>query len=223
MVALEPARDHARVDVAAEAQLEPDPAPRDLPLDVLAEVDDVAQPPRRPRQDLRELPGAAGALGLAEVDRDAQPEPPRLGEGVPEDGHVLLPRHAVAPGRRVATQIDADDAAVAELRGQADRLAGLGRGVPAVDGEDEARAHGPRRARRARGLEGGDGGEDGGHVDRGRLRGGRGQGARGGAQLEVGHAVCVEVLEHREGRRAERLRVGDEVVDVGREEGEEPG
>lgn len=48
-------------------------------------------------------------------------------------------------------------------------------------------------------------------------------GARSGAQLEVDNAIGGEVREDGEGGVAEGPDVGDEVVDVGGEEGKEAG
>lgn len=66
----------------------------------------------------------------------------------------------------------------------------------------------------------GDGVED--RLDVGGLgQAGGGHGARRGAQLEVDDAVGGEVAQHRERRVAQRRRVVDQAVDVGREEREE--
>lgn len=217
-MALEPARHHTRVDVAAETQLEPDTALGDFPLHVFAEVDHVAQPARRPRQDLGELRRVAGALCLAKVDRDAEAEGPGFGEGGAKDGDgfrvVVVLARGVDAGGRVAAEIYADDAPVAEGGCEADCFVGLGWGVAAVDGEDEAGAHGvwviPVRC-----FESVYRGEDGGNVDGRRFGGRRGEGARGGAEFEVGYAVCVEVLQDGECCFAKGVDVGDEVVNVG--------
>lgn len=175
-MALEPARHHARVDVAAETQLEPDAALGDFPLHVVAKVDHVAQSPRRPRQDLGELYGVAGALCLAKVDRDAEAEGSGFGEGGAEDGDVFrvaVVLASVDAGGRVAAEVYADDAPVAEGGCEADCFVGLGWGVAAVDGEDEAGTHGVG-VLPMRGLEGVYRGEDGGDVDGRRLGGRRG-------------------------------------------------
>lgn len=82
-------------------------------------------------------------------------------------------------------------------------------------GEDEIRPH---RQRDGRSLIVPDSSKNGGDVG---FRGG--EGARGGAQLEVDDAVGGEVVEDGEGRRGERRGVVDEVVDVRGEDGEEGG
>lgn len=226
MMRLKPAAYHPGVDVAAEAQLQPQApgVPDDLPLDPVADVYDVADAggPPAPQEHQQLLVGAA-RLGLGEVQRDPQPgaaapllrrlrfRPARLLE------RRLQGRDA-AP-RRVPAQVDAHDApgALLEGAGQADDLEGLARGVAPVDREDEPRVEG--RARGG-GLEGADDVQDGGDVA---LLGeaGPGQRPRRRAQLEVDDAVPREVAEDGEGGVLEGREVVDEVVDVGGEEGEE--
>ena len=68
------------------------------------------------------------------------------------------------------------------------------------------------------GLKGGNSVEQGGDV---LLGGEMGRGTRRGAQLEVNNTVVGEVTEDRGGGVADGGRVGEEVVDVAAEEGEE--
>lgn len=94
-------------------------------------------------------------------------------------------------------------------------VAGRGGGGEVRYREDEVRPH---RQRNGTSFILPDGSEDGADVG---FRGG--EGARGGAQLEVDDAVGGEVAEDGEGRGGEGRGVVDEVVDVGREDGEEGG
>lgn len=222
---LEPAPDHARVDIAAQAQLQPEsaaaagPGPArgdDFAADGVADVDDVAEAVGPPRSQQHEQLGVGRAgLGLGEVKRDAQPgDAPR---GLERGLQRLDPA-----ARRVAAQVDADDAGAGlePRRGEGDDVGGLGGGVAAVDGEDEAGVHAGVGAGGA--LVFGDGGQDGVDVV-GLGDGGAGQGARGGAKLEIDDAVGGEGLEDGEGGVPEGGEVVDEVVDVGGEEGKEAG
>lgn len=222
-MALEATSDHARVDIAAEAQLQPKaaaagPGPArsdDLAADGVADVDDVAEAVGPPRAQQHEQLGVGRAgLGLGEVQGDAERRARAVSRAV-EGGLQGLD----AAARGVAAQVDADDAAGAEPRGERDGLGGLGGGVAAVDGEDETRVH---AGAGGGALVVGDGGQDGVDVV-GLGKGGAGQGARGGAQLEVDDAVGGEGPEDGEGGVPEGGEVVDEVVDVGREEGEEAG
>lgn len=87
--------------------------------------------------------------------------------------------------------------------------------MPAVNGEEEGRTH-----RGMSGVEGGDAGENGADVIFcGQV--GEGDGARGGAELEVDDAVGVEGLEDRSGGVGEGGDIIAEGVDVLGEEGEE--
>lgn len=95
------------------------------------------------------------------------------------------------------------------------RRTGEGGGGEVRYREDEVRPH---RQRNGTSFILPDGSEDGGDVG---FRGG--EGARGGAQLEVDDAVGSEVAEDGEGRGGEGRGVVDEVVDEGREDGEEGG
>lgn len=236
MMALEPTRHHASVHVAAQAELQPQaPAPRrarrdDLAAHGVGDVDDMAETVGPPRAQEHEELGVRGAgLGLGEVEGDAKVGGGRGagaatrgggggGQGMPEPRGLLeggLETLDAAAGR-VATEVYADDAAGVEPRGEGDGVGGGGGVVAAVDGEDEAGVHtwwcagqcGVGGGVGGLALVVGDGVEDGGDVAL-PVEAGAGEGARGGAQLEVDDTVGGEGAEDGEGGVAE----GGEVVD----------
>lgn len=214
-MALEAAPNHARVDIAAQAQLQPETAaavavvgsePRpargnDLTADGVADVDDVAEAVGPPLAQQHEQFGVGRAgLGLGEVQGDAQRRG-GAGAGRLPGARERRLQGLDAAARGIAAQVDADDAAGLEAGGEGDGLGGLGGGVAAVDGEDEAGVHAGAAGAAVRGgraLVLGDGGQDGVDVV-GLGEAGARQGARGGAQLEVDDAVSGEGAEDGEG------------------------
>ncbi len=222
-MALEAAAHHARLHVAAQAQLEAQPAPGNLPPRLLVLPDDVAQPPRPPIQQDVQLGARPAGLRLGEMHRQAQPVggPRRRAENGREDGDL-----SVGARGRVAAEVEGDDACAGvgsvvvgrrfgaqPRRQREDRLRGR-EVVPPVDRQDEAHVHGVpvEGLPRAHGVE---------QQPDVRLGGDPGRGARRGAQLEVDDAVGEEVVEDGRDGVADRLLVRQEVVDVAAEEREE--
>lgn len=111
----------------------------------------------------------------------------------------------------VAAEVDADYSRVAIADGEIDCFRRRLEAVAAVDGEDQVGLHGARKL--------GDGSQDG--LDIGRLRQARrGVVPWGGPQLQVHHAVIMEIVQDGGGRPPYRGHVVAEVVDVFREQRE---
>lgn len=200
---------HPRMHITTQTQFQPQAPPHDLSLHILRHLNHVAYTIRlilqqRPQLVLRRQPRR-----LRKVDRCFQALCARGAERTREDRDVAY--------ARVAAEINANDALGTVLRGEGDDIECRGGGGAAVDGEDQVRFHG-----RGGGVGGGDAGEDQlGVLLGGEVRGG--DGARGGAELEVDDAVCAEGVQHGGRGVGDGCGVGDEAVDVAREEGEESG
>jgi hypothetical protein len=192
-------RDHLRVHIAAQAELQSQLPPHNLLLHRSRYVDHVADAVRLVREQRPELAVGGRLRGLGEMDGALQAVGAGFAEGGREEGDV--------PGARVAAEVDAHDTASAVLAGELDDGERGGEVVAAVDGEDEVGLHG------VGGVEGGYAVQDGldvvvlGYV-------GRGDSPRSGAQLEIDDAVGVEVLEDGGGGVGEGGAVIAEVVDV---------
>jgi hypothetical protein len=108
----EPARDHLRMHIAAQAQFKAQPTPDYLLPHGVRDVDHVPDAIRLVREQRLEL-GIAGRLGrLGEVNGALESVGAGGAEGRGEEGDVA--------GARVATEVDADDAALAVRGGEGD-------------------------------------------------------------------------------------------------------
>lgn len=174
-------RNHLRVHVTAQAQLQPYLPPHDLGLDVLGHADHVADPLRAKLQQSPQLLRRA-ARRLGEVEGDEQALLRGALEGGPKDGDIAC--------GWVPAEVDADDTLGPVLQSERDNFEGGGGVVAPVDGEGQVGFHAGGGAVRA--------GEDVLEVVifgdvRGRDR------AWCGAKFEVDYAVGFEVVDNRLG------------------------
>lgn len=190
MMTFEPARDHFRMDITAQTQLQSQPTGMlpNLRLHTLTGVNHMSNTLWFPLpQHHQQLLVRPASLRLRKVQRNAHPR-------TPAPGFLERGLQRLDPGaRRVSAEVDADDAVVLELGGELHDLHCFGERVAAVDGQDEFCAE-PVIGR----LELGYGGEDRGHVV---CFGKAGLGQCSGccAQLEVNHAIGGEVPQDGEG------------------------
>lgn len=113
MMPLKPPTNHASAHITAKAKLQPQATRvrRDLPLDGVAEVDDVPDPVGAPLpQHHHQLRVGPARLGLGEVQRHAKP-------GGAAGGLERRLQGLDAAPERVPAQVDAYDAAGLEALG----------------------------------------------------------------------------------------------------------